>query len=148
MPFNQPISEILQDRGCDWTPEPPAAEEQIAALCARLPFELPAEYVELLRYCNGGDGPLDAPPLWFCMSSIADSVEHNQMWHAQGEFLTFWFIGGNGGLETIGFDLRAGPPWPIIMMDCIAGEESAERIADDMASFILRIGRQPRDSGE
>ena len=75
------------------------------------------------------------------MDSIAESVEHNEMWRKEGRYSGFWFIGGNGGLETIGFDLRVGPPWPLIMIDCIAGEDSAVRIAADMAEFIEKIGR-------
>ena len=78
--------------------------------------------------------------LLFQMDSIAESVELNTMWRKLGAFTDFWFIGGNGGLETIGFDLRSGPTWPLVMIDCIAGDDSAERIAVDMADFIERIG--------
>ena len=134
------IAEILNEAGRIWTPNPPADEVEIAQLVKLAPFELPLEYLELLRYCNGGEGELNAPPLWFQMESIADSIWHNEFFHKQGDFLSFWFIGGNGGLETIGFDRRTGPPWAIVMIDCIAGDQSAERIASHISDFIWRIG--------
>jgi hypothetical protein len=140
MPLNRPISQILSEPNREWTPKPPADEDEIAELRELAPFELPAEYIELLRYCDGGCGELDAPPLLFHMYSIADSVQFNEMWRAEGQYADFWFIGTNGGLETIGFDLRAGPPWPIISIDCIAGEDSVERIAGDVAEFVEKIG--------
>jgi len=140
MSLDRPISEILTQPGRQWTPNPPAHEDEIAKLQELAPFKLPAEYIELLRFCDGGYGELDAPPLIFCMHSIAESVEHNQMWRKEGEYAGFWFIGGNGGLETIGFDLRRGPQLPIIMIDCIAGDDSAERIANGMAEFVQKIG--------
>jgi hypothetical protein len=140
MPLDRPISEILNEPGREWTPKPSADEDEIAELQELARFELPAEYIELLRYCDGGYGELGAPPLLFQMDSIAESVEHNEMWRKEGQYNGFWFIGGNGGLESIGFDLRSGPPWPLVMIDCIAGEESAERIANDMADFVEKIG--------
>jgi hypothetical protein len=130
-----------------WTPEPPADEDEINALRMLVSFALPLEYVELLRFCNGGYGELDAPPLLFAMDSIAASVKHNEIWREEGQYADFWFIGGNGGLETIGFDLRSGEPYPIVMIDCIAGETSAERIADSMAEFIMKIGVTSKEAG-
>ena len=140
MPLDRPISEILKEPRREWTPKAPADEDEIAELRTLAPFELPAEYIELLRYCDGGYGELDALPALFHMDSIAESVARNEMWREKGEYSAFWFIGGNGGLETIGFDLRAGPPWPIVAIDCIAGDDSAEWIASNMAEFVEKIG--------
>ena len=138
--MDRPISNILTDAGREWTPKAAAEESEISKLRQLAPFVLPAEYVELLRFCNGGYGELDAPPLRFQMDTIAETVEHNEMWRKEGQYASFWFIGSNGGLETIGIDLRSGPPWPIVMIDCLAGEDSAEQIANDMAEFITKIG--------
>lgn len=147
MPLNHPIKAILENSGRAWTPNPPAEEGDIDRLRKSITFDLPPEYIELLRYCNGGYGDLAAPPLLFCMDSIEDALEHNSMWRKEGQFHGFWFIGGNGGLETIGFDLRSGPPWPLVMIDCIAGEDSAERIANDMADLIEKIGVAAKEAG-
>jgi len=60
--------------------------------------------------------------------------------HVLENFPTFMFFGSNGGLESIAFDLRVGPPWPIVMIDQIAGPESAKEIAPNMGAFIEAIG--------
>lgn len=138
--MERPISEILKDPTWDWSPEPPAHEDQIAGLRKLATFELPAEYIELLRCCDGDHGELDASPLLFHMDSKAESLEHNEMRRKEGEHAGFWFIGGNGGLETIGFDLRSGPPSPLVTIDYIAGDESARQIAADTAEFVEKIG--------
>ncbi len=52
----------------------------------------------------------------------------------------FFVFAGNGGLESIAFDLRNGPPFPVVMIDPIAGPESAEQIAPDIVAFIEAIG--------
>jgi len=140
MPLDRPISELLKEPNRTWTPKPPAEEVEIAELQKAVPFELPEEYIELLRYCNGGYGELNAPPELLQLDSIAESVDQNMTWHNEEQFTDFWFIGGNGGVETIGFDLRGGQPWPLVMIDCIAGDTSAEQIAVDMADFITKIG--------
>ena len=140
MPLDRPISTILTEPGRNWTPEPPASKAQLQELWELAPLQLPAEYLELLRFCNGGDGDLDLPPLMFQLDSIADALFHNEMWRKDGQYTNFWFFGSNGGLESIAFDLRTGPPYAIVMMDTIAGDDSAIRIADDIANFILKIG--------
>ena len=138
--MKKPLSELLSEPGREWTPHAPADESELAELIAMLPFELPPEYIELLRYCDGGEGDVDAPCLLFMLDSIAAAVEHNEMWRNEDCFADFWFIGGNGGVEKIAFDLRAGPPWPVVMIDCIAGEDSAQQIASTMAEFVQKIG--------
>lgn len=141
MPLGRSVADILREPGREWRSEAPSNDEAISKLRQSARCELPTEYVELLRCCNGGEGELDAPPLWFCLDTIDESIEHNQMWTKEGQHQSFWFFGGNGGLETIGFDLREGPPWPIVMIDCIAGDDSAKRIAADISEFIEKIGR-------
>lgn len=139
MPLNRPVADILREPGRDWTPNPPADEGELAELRDFAPVELPAEYIELLRYCDGGYGELDAPPLLFDMDSIAESVEHNEAFHSQGCFTEFWFIGSNGGLEAIAFDLRAGPPCAVVMIDCNADDTDVQ-IAASFADFVPKIG--------
>ena len=48
--------------------------------------------------------------------------------------------------ESVGFSAQnkscncLGPPWPIVMIDQIAGPESAKEIAPNMVAFIEAIG--------
>jgi hypothetical protein len=78
---------------------------------------------------------------WFQLYAVKDCIDlchANQ--HILENFPTFMFFGSNGGLETIAFDLRVGPPWPIIGR--IAGPESAKEIAPNMGAFIEAIGTE------
>ncbi len=140
------IATTLSEPGRLWTPNPPADEAAIARLCASAPFEFPAEYLELLRFCNGGYGEIEAPPLLFWLDPIERAVERNELCHNDGAFAAFWLFGHNGGLEAIAFDLRERSPLPIVMIDCIAGEGSAKRIADTMADFVAKIGLPAPDA--
>ena len=140
MPLPQSVADILSNPAREWTPKPPADGDIIDELQAITPFPLPPEYLELLRFCDGGFGELNAAPLLFGLDSADEAVEYNESEFRREQFPDFWFFGGNGGLERIAFDLRAGPPWRIVMIDPIAGPESAEIIAPDMATFIGMIG--------
>jgi hypothetical protein len=71
---------------------------------------------------------------------VEDCIEFCRDSESVNRFPTFMFFGNNGGLEPIAFDLRVGPPLPIVMTDRVAGPESAEEIAPDMAAFIEAIG--------
>ena len=61
---------------------------------------------------------------------------------------TWRFIGTNGGLEAVAFDLRPGPPRPLAMIDRTAGEACARRIADDVCGFIRRTRVAAEKSGD
>jgi hypothetical protein len=50
------------------------------------------------------------------------------------------FFGGNGGLERIALDYRHPGAPSIVMVDPIAGLESAEKIADTVEELVLAIG--------
>src|SRR5947207_11463131 len=89
----------LPGPGRRWEPKPPADGDEIAGLRELAPFELPPEYVELLRYGDGGFGGLNAAPLLFRMDCITESVVRNEMWRRDGQFGGSWFIGGKGGME-------------------------------------------------
>jgi len=134
------IEEILSQPGRTWTREKPASDEEIDTLasCARAKF--PAAYLDLLRFSNGGEGPLRLAPLWFQLYSVEDCIRLCHNTEIIERFPDFMFFGNNGGLESIAFDLRVGPPWPIVAVDQIAGSESAESIASDFPSFVSAIG--------
>jgi hypothetical protein len=135
------VGQILSQPEREWRAQGPASEAEIALLASKARVDLPSEYVELLRFSNGGEGPLALRPLWFRLYSVKDCIDlcHTNQ-HVLEQFPTLMFFGSNGGLESIAFDLREGPPWPIVMIDQIAGPESARPIAPNMAAFIEAIG--------
>ncbi|MBI3478537.1 MAG: SMI1/KNR4 family protein [Acidobacteria bacterium] len=135
------VWDVLSQPKRDWQANGPASQDEIALLESRARAVLPAEYLELLRFSNGGEGPVALPPLWFQLYAVKDCIE---LCHTNQQVLecfpTFMFFGSNGGLESIAFDLRIGPPWPIVTIDQVAGPESAKEIAPNMAAFIEAIG--------
>lgn len=140
------VRDILCQPEREWHAKMPASEAEIMQLASHARAQLPTEYVELLRHSNGGEGPLALPPLYFQLYSVRDCIElfHNSQQLLE-QFPSFMFFGSNGGLESIAFDLRSRPPWPIVMIDLIAGSESAKEIAPDIATFIEAIGLDSTD---
>jgi hypothetical protein len=94
-----------------------------------------------LRHSIGGEAPLALPPLYLQLYSVKGCIE---AFHNSQQLLeplpSFRFFGRKGGLESIAFDLRSGPAWPIVMTDPIAGPESAKEIVPDIGTFIEAIG--------
>jgi hypothetical protein len=140
------VRNILLQSKREWHVKEPSSETEITQLATQAKAPLPTEYVELLRFSNGGEGPLALAPLYLQLYSVKDCIElfHNDQ-QLREEFSNFVFFGSNGGLELIAFDLRPGPPWPIVMIDPIAGLESAEQIAPDMMTFIEAIGLESKE---
>jgi len=135
------ISQLLDSPERDWSRAPGASESELAKLRAKAPATLPVELLELLRFSNGGEGPIALPPECFCMDSVDEIVNGLSDEFLIAAFPGFLFFGGNGGLERIAVDLRnKNAPWPIVMIDPVAGIVSAKVIAPDAATFVEAIG--------
>lgn len=118
-----------------------ATPEDLAALRMVAPGTLPARFLDLLAFSNGGEGPLSVNPHNFCLDSamtIAEMIDSEN--HGQADLHGFLIFGGNGGGEYLAFDTRHGAPWPIVAIDMVAGGDSAEIIAPDFDAFYERIG--------
>jgi hypothetical protein len=133
------IRELLSDPTRLWVPRAAATNRQIDALRKTVGFALPSRYVEFLLESNGGEGELALAPLWLQLFD-AEMVARIAGDKFTREFPGLFFIGSNGGLEYIAFDMRGPFPWPIVMVDPIAGLESAEKVADSFDAFIEAIG--------
>jgi SMI1 / KNR4 family (SUKH-1) len=134
------VAEILCQPGRVWSGNPPASKDDILRLRESSKIPLPQEYFDLLTFSNGGEGPLALPPLIFVLYSVDEAYEEIIDEDNKDLYPGYIFFGGNGGMEAIAFDVRGNPPWPIVMMDRIAGEESAIEIARDLAQFITAVG--------
>lgn len=124
----------------EWRPQAPATPSEIDELLTALPFELPREYVELLRVSNGGEGELALSPLWF---QLFDTRLALHLWndqHRRTSHPGLYFFGSNGGLESIAMDMSQSEPWPIIAVDAVAGPESSLVIANSFAEFLAQVG--------
>ena len=142
------IPRILSEPEREWRAKSPASEAEIMLLVSKARADLPSEYLELLRFSNGGEGPLALAPLWFQLYSVKDCIE---LCHSNQDIVEnysgFMFFGSSGGGEWIAFDLRSGKPWPIVAIDLIEGPDGAEEIAPNMTAFIEAIGIDANSQG-
>lgn len=121
-----------------------ASPESIEALRSSAGVELPKEYFDLLKFSNGGEGPLSASPFTLCLES-AESAAANKNGGTYTEFFQNFFVfGSNGGGDLLAFDLRGTRPWPIVAIDAtnIDLDESVDLVAEEFQSFVGFIGRQ------
>jgi hypothetical protein len=139
------VAEILKQPHRNWSSNPPASEDKILRLTESCRVKLPDEYLALLRFSNGGEGDLALPPLLFVLFDVDEVLKTWSDSFYREEFPDFLFFGGNSGLEQIAFDLRRGEPYPVVMIDPIAGMESAVEISPNMAQFIEAIGLEYAD---
>jgi hypothetical protein len=134
------IEAVLNESHREWSSRHPASEKALEQLRAIAPAALPDEYLALLRYTNGGEGPLALPPLYFILYKSEYVIEMNLSTDQRELYSGYFVIGSNGGLETIAFDTRGTGPWPIVMYDAVAGMESGVTIAKNMEEFVCAMG--------
>lgn len=129
-----------------WCARPPANRSVVRLVQKAAPDKLPTEYLDLLRYGDGGEGPLALPALYFMLYPAKEVAELNSSADQRDLYPGLFTFGSNGGLESIAFDTRAKRPWPVVMFDPVAGVESAVVIARDMSAFVAAIGCERRDT--
>lgn len=137
------LQEILRDPSAKWTRSTPAAEEAIRQLIARCDFALPDEYLELLRYSNGGEGSLGVEPGWFQIWPAEEVVTCNEEYEVSQALPGDFAIGSSGGGEMLTFRKQAGPPWPVYMIPFIGMcEEDCLEIASNFVAFVAAFGKE------
>jgi len=159
------VLDILKDESADWLRCPPAKEEAIEALVRKTGLSFPEEYLALLRYSNGGGGPLGVEPRWFELDSVEELVEQNEWMHAKRqrqvyvpnegyqpqeyEYLpgNYFVFGGSGGGELLVFNTQEEQPWKVYHIDMIgfSSEEDAWLSAPDFRAFIEAMGHPYAD---
>jgi hypothetical protein len=131
---------IRPDR--DWYRMAPASEEKLAELTRISPIQLPDGYLDLLRFSNGGEGPLPVQPLNLCLYPVEEVIQVETEGTFKEHFPGLFVIGGNGGGEAIALDARDSQPWPVVSFDMtnIEIEKSVLSIASDFNAFADLIG--------
>lgn len=124
-----------------WIAKPPAGETEIEKLKSVIRFEFPAEYLDLLRRGNGGEGPLALAPLWLRLWSIEEVIEYSRWKLPAWRFPGYFFFASNGGPESIAMRRTADGAVEIVMIDTLMGLDSAEVIATRFDSFVNAIGK-------
>ena len=147
MTENRTVKQILCHPNREWSGAAPASASEIRELEDTLGVSLPSEYVELLQLNNGGEGELAISPFWFQLFDVTSAITLARDGSYKAEFPNIFFFGGNGGLESIGFDMRVERPWPIVAIDCIAGLDSLVTVSASIGDFIEAIGISSDEGG-
>jgi SMI1 / KNR4 family (SUKH-1) len=139
------VARILSQIERNWNGSLPATDLEIEQLLSSTKIDLPQEFLDLLKFSNGGEGDIALPPLIFQLYKIQEIIELAKDEFYQEYFPNFLFFGGNRGLEMTAFDLRT-KLYPIVMIDSISGEESAIETAPTIVEFINAIGLEYKEN--
>lgn len=125
-----------------WHKCPRASLELLQELKATVAVDLPVQYIDLLSYSNGGEGPLSVQPYNLCLDSAEYVIDRTANAVTEEYFPGFLMFGGNGGGEYIAFDLRGSQPWPVVAIDMtnIDLSESVIFVARDFEAFLSFVG--------
>jgi hypothetical protein len=130
---------MFEDR--QWQSVPGAPANLLHELSAVAPVSLPESYYQLLRFSDGGEGPLPVNPYNICLDASAEVIEGIRTQNSgRSDLNGFLVFGGNGGGELLAFDIRDQDPWPIVTIDMVAGARSAETVAPDFDAFLGLMG--------
>jgi hypothetical protein len=124
-----------------WTANPPADETKIDKLVRVVQFPLPGEYLDLLRRANGGEGALALAPLWLQLWSVDAVIEFSRSKLDAWRFPGYFFFADNGAGESIAMRRTPEGSLEIVMIDRLAGLDSAQVIARDFSTFVAAIGK-------
>lgn len=123
-----------------WQAEAPASEQRIAQLLQRSKLPLPADYLDFLRYSNGGNGFLIVQPYLFRLWPAEQVVDNNLDYQIPDYVPGFFGFGDNGGGEFFAFDTRTITPWQIYTIPFVPMEASAALdVAQDFLSLVNYI---------
>lgn len=109
---------------------------------------LPSEYLRLLAFSNGGEGPLAVQPWNFCLDSAEEAAKYRRERTFEEFFPGFFVFGGNGAGELLALDMRAPAPWPVVAIDscnCDLGE-SLMTVAENFSTFLALVGVEKEDA--
>ena len=140
------ILDAAKANASKWMPASPASEDVIASLSGQIGFELPSDYLEFLRFSNGGCGDISVDPwcfdsLWTAEELVGCNRDYEVAEYCPG----FFGIGSSGGGEMFAFDMRKPQPWPVVVVPFIGMEpDVALPVAPDFRSFVAMFG-QKRD---
>lgn len=141
------VKDILEDPSGEWDRESPANSDALDVLIAEADIELPDDYLELLRYSNGGEGNLAVEPGWFQLWPAERVVEFNNGYKVNEFVPGFFGFGTSGGGEMLAFDTREGKPYRVVMIPFIPmKEEYAKLVTQKFEAFVIAMGHELIDT--
>jgi hypothetical protein len=131
-----------KDKASNWKGEPPADELQIRGLSDYFENKLPIEYLDFLRFNNGGEGDLSTQPILFQLWSVDEVIESDKDLQVREFLPNFMFFGSDGANELFGIKLNFNDyrvfMIPMIVMD----EEDVIIIAENFSNFVQQLGME------
>lgn len=141
------ILDLLKDESADWTRQRPADEAAVQKLVKDSGLDLPDTYLTLLRYSNGGGGPLclegefKFKPRWFELWQVEEVIDLNMGSGVKEWLPDFFGFGSNGGGEMFAFNTGTQQPWRIYAIPFTSMEEcDAWLVAESIEAFIRGMG--------
>lgn len=133
---------VLEDKTADWSRADPATEDAIQGLIMETGMDFPEDYLNLLRYSNGGEGELGVDPLWFSIYPAEEVVELNRRYEIESYLPGYFAFGSNRGGEALLFDTRKSKPWKVYYAPFIGMEEDQVlECAANFKEFVRSMGR-------
>jgi hypothetical protein len=114
-----------------------ALDAQVAEAETTLGKRLPVEYIEFLRFSNGGEGFVGEHYLilWGAEELGPSNRDCEVEEYAPGLLM----FGSDGGGEAFGFDTRVSD-WPVVVVPFIgSGWEDALPLVDSFGGFFQRL---------
>jgi hypothetical protein len=137
------ILNLLIDSTAKWNRNPPAATDAIQDLVSGCAIDLPDEYIEFLRFSNGGEGELGVDPGWFQIWPAEQVIQLNEGYKVTENIPGYFAFGSNGAGEMLVFDARSEQPWSVAMIPFIHMQSyEAKIIAPDFEAFVRQMGRE------
>jgi SMI1 / KNR4 family (SUKH-1) len=138
------VAAVLANCPGIWRPAAPAEPGALRELVAATPSQLPEAYLALLQVSDGGEGDLGVQPCWCCLWPARDVHRFHEEYEVPRYAPGLLAFASNGGGELLAFDLRNGPPYPIVSVPCIGMTlKEARLVAADFESFVYLLGRAP-----
>ena len=116
---------------------PRAADAAIASGETQLRVRLPVDYVEFLKFANGGEGFVGKH--YVILWHIEDLASMNESYEVQKYVPGLLIFGSDGGGEAYGFDTRI-PQWPIVQMPFIGMKwDVAQPMGASFSQFLALL---------
>jgi cell wall assembly regulator SMI1 len=129
-----------------WFRNEGASSDALQVLIDSVEVKLPKEYLELLAFSNGGEGPLPVPYYTLCLDD-AESASNSARVELFKNLYPGWFVfGGDGGGELYAFDLTGKQPWQVIRFDGVDPGGSVEMVAESFVIFMQLLAAADADS--
>ena len=123
----------------EWYKFDGATDDELSSLVNHVDFELPQKYLELLKFSNGGEGPLSVQPFNFVLDNIEDTISMFSSEHYRNLYHGYFIFGGNGAGELMALKIRTGE---IISFDSTNSdlEEASLFVSKCFDEFVNYIG--------